>query len=185
MTNNRVASRYAKSLLGLAIEKGILDKVYQDMLLFKEVCRSNRDFVLMLKNPIVSHTKKKTILDMIFQGKVTPSTMAIFDIITRKNRESYLPAIAESFERQYRQHKGIEKAVVVTATELTPELRAQFTKQAVKITNKTIELEEEIDPTIIGGYIMILGDRRIDNSVKAKLQEMSYEFTEKSYTKAY
>lgn len=185
MANTRVASRYAKSLLRLAIEREILDDVYRDMVLFKDVCNENHDFVLMLRNPIISHDKKKAILYDIFEKKVTPSTLAIFDIITRKNREGFLPAIAESFEIQYRQHKGIEKAVIITATEITPDLRKQFSQEAMRLTNKTIELEEQIDKSIIGGYILVFGDRQIDNSVKTKLQEMSYDFSETSYIKAY
>jgi len=185
MLNTRVASRYAKSLLSLAIERKIVDDVYQDMVLFKEVCKSNREFVLMLKNPIISHDKKKAVLYDIFEKKVTASTLAIFDIITRKNREGYLPAIAESFEIQYRQHKGIEKAIIITATAITPDLHKQFSQQASNMTNKTIELEEKIDPTIIGGYILIIGDRKMDNSVRAKLKDMSYDFSETSYIKAY
>jgi len=185
MANTRVASRYAKSLLGLAIEKNILDEVYQDMVLFKEISQKNHDFVLMLRNPIISHDKKKAILFNVFQGRVTDSTLAIFDIITRKNREAYLPAIAESFEIQYRQQKGIEKATVITATSLTPELRDQISKFATRRTNKTIELEEKVDPSIIGGYIIVIGDQQIDNSVRTKLRDMSYEFSETSYIKAY
>lgn len=185
MVNTRVASRYAKSLLRLAIEREILDEVYQDMVLFKEVCHNNRDFVLMLRNPIISHDKKRAVLYEIFENKVTPSTLAIFDIITRKNREGYLPDIAESFEIQYRQDQGIEKAVVITATEITPDLRKKFTQEASRISGKTIELEEEVDPSIIGGYILLVGDRQVDSSVRAKLKEMSYDFSETSYIKAY
>lgn len=185
MVNTRVASRYAKSLLQLAIERNIVDQVYQDMVFFREICELNRDFVLMLRNPIISHDKKKAVLYSIFEKKVTPSTLAIFDIITRKNREKYLPAIAESFMIQYRQHKGIEKAILTTAVQITPEQRSKFSKEASRMTGKTIELEERIDPSIIGGYILQIGDQQIDNSVEAKLKEMSYDFSETSYIKAY
>lgn len=185
MANTRVASRYAKSLLQLAVEKNILDEVYQDMVLFQEVSRSNHDFVLMLRNPIISHDKKKAVLYKIFQDHVNVSTLTIFDIITRKNREAYLPAIAESFKIQYRQHKGIEKATIITATTLTAELRDQMSAYAKRLTQKSIELEEKIDTSIIGGYIIVIGDQQIDNSVRTKLRDMSYEFSETSYIKAY
>jgi F-type H+-transporting ATPase subunit delta len=185
MVNTRVASRYAKSLLNLSIERGVLDDVYKDMALFKEVCRMNRDFVLMLRNPIITHDKKKAVLYALFKDKVTPSTLAIFDIITRKNRESYLPGIAESFEIQYRQHKGIEKALLITSTPLTPAMRKQFSDMIAKRTGKEIELEEKVDPSIIGGYVLKMGDLQMDNSVIAKLKAMSYDFTDESYIKAY
>jgi len=185
MASTRVAARYAKSLLQLAVEKNILDEVFQDMKLFKDISQDNRDFLLMLRNPIISHDKKKTILYRIFENRVNAATLTMFDIITRKNREAFLPAIAESFEIQYMQQKGIEKAAVITATPLTPESKKQISDYASRITQKTIELKEEIDPSIIGGYIIIIGDQQIDNSVKTKLQDMSYEFSETSYIKAY
>ena len=185
MTDNRVANRYAKSLIELAIEKGVVEKVHKDMLMFSELCQSNRDFLLMLKNPIINHGKKRKILYKLFEGKVDPSTLAIFDIITRKNRELYLPAIAEEFVNQYRTYKGIEKAVVTTPFPLTDKLRAEFKKMVAERTGKLVELVEKVDPELIGGFVLKIGDRLMDNSVQYKLKSLSYEFDDDSYTKAY
>lgn len=185
MTDNRVANRYAKSLIELAIEKGVVEQVHHDMLIFSELCRTNRDFLLMLKNPIISHTKKRKILYQIFEGKVDASTLAIFDIITRKNRELYLPAIAEEFVAQYRTYKGIEKATVTTPFPLTETLRARFKTLVAEQTGKTVELAEKVDPELIGGFVLKIGDRLMDNSVRHKLKTLSYEFDDDSYVKAY
>lgn len=185
MTDNRVANRYAKSLIELAIEKGVVEKVHNDMLMFSKLCHTNRDFLLMLKNPIINHNKKKTILYKLFEGKVAPSTLAIFDIITRKNREAYLPAIAEEFVNQYRIHKGIEKAVVTTPFPLTNQLRATFKKMVAERTGKSVELVEKVDETLIGGFVLKIGDLLMDNSVQHKLKSLSYEFDDDSYVKAY
>ena len=185
MTDHRVATRYAKSLIELAIEKGVVEKVHNDMLMFSKLCQSNRDFVLMLKNPIISHTKKLKILYKLFEGKVDPSTLAIFDIITRKNRELFLPAIAEEFANQYRTYKGIEKAVVTTPFPLTDALRARFKQLIAEQTGKSVELVEKIDKELIGGFVLKIGDRLMDNSVQYKLKSLSYEFDDDSYIKAY
>lgn len=185
MVNSRVASRYAKSLLDLAVEKGILKEVYKDMLLFRDTCRANRNLVLMLRNPIIGHDKKKAVLYALFKDKFHPATLTLFDIITRKNRESYLPAIAESFEIQYRQHQGIVKAIVITPVALTEALRKQFIALVAKQTGKEIELEEKIDPAIIGGYVLKIGDQQIDNSVRAKLKTLSYEFSDNTFVKSF
>ncbi|MEK6479112.1 ATP synthase F1 subunit delta [Catalinimonas sp. 4WD22] len=184
MVNTRVASRYAKSLLDLAVEKKVLKDVYQDMVFFLETCKSNRDFVLMLRNPIIGHEKKKMVLYALFKNKFNPATLALFDIITRKNRESYLPAIAESFEIQYRQHQGIVKANVTTPMPLNDVLRKKFIDMVASQTGKKIELEEKVDPSIIGGYVLKIGDQQIDNSVKAKLKTLSYDFSDDSYVKS-
>lgn len=185
MVNSRVASRYAKSLLDLAVEKGILKEVFKDMVLFGKTCKANRSLVLMLRNPIIHHDKKKAVLYALFKDKFHPATLTLFDIITRKNRENYLPAIAESFEIQYRQHQGIAKAIVITSVPLTEVLRKQFIELVAKQTGKEIDLVEKIDPSIIGGYVLKIGDQQMDNSVKAKLKTLSYEFSDDSFVKSF
>ena len=78
----------------------------------------------MLKNPIIKHDKKREILEKIFEGKVHPLTMSIFDILTHKNREPLLPGIAKEFHTAYNIYKGIGKAYITTAVPLDAELRA-------------------------------------------------------------
>ncbi len=185
MTDARVASRYAKSLLDLALEKGVLDEVYKDMVLFSTICQQNRDFVLMLKNPIINHHKKKTILYSLFKGKVNPATMSIFDVITRKNREAFLPAIATEFAEMYRKEKGIDKVTVITTFPLTEELRQRFKKTIAEKTGRKVDLTEKVDPSLIGGFILKIGDKQMDNSVKSKLKSLMYEFADDSYVKTF
>lgn len=176
MSQQTVAFRYAKSLLGLAIEKGVEAKVYEDMKLFNQVCDENHQFFLLLKSPIVSHYHKLTILREIFNGKVDPSTMAIFEIITQKNREAVLPLIAEDYLVQYELHKGIQKAYVTTATPLTEAQKAEFQKIVAENTGKTVEVVEKIDADLIGGYVLQVNDRQIDTSVKARLNQLKMKF---------
>ncbi|MFP4092813.1 MAG: ATP synthase F1 subunit delta [Cyclobacteriaceae bacterium] len=184
MANSRVAARYAKSLLDLANERNMLDEVYKDMLYFQQVSKQNRDLLLMLRNPIINHDKKKAVLYAIFQGKVTASTLAVFDIITRKNREKVLPELAESFVIQYRQYKGIDKATVTTPFPLTDSMRAEFMRMITTKTGRKVDLEEKVDPELIGGFVLKIGDQQMDNSVKGKLSALRYEFSDESYTKA-
>lgn len=184
MANSRVATRYAKSLLDLAKERNMLDEVYQDMLYFQQVSKENRDLLLMLRNPIINHSKKKAVLYAIFQDKVTPSTLAVFDIITRKNREKVLPELAESFVIQYRQYKEIDKATVTTPFPLTDSMRADFIRMITEKTGRKVDLEEKVNPELIGGFVLKIGDQQMDNSVKGKLSALRYEFADESYTKA-
>src|SRR3954470_10808951 len=114
MADIRVASRYVTSLIGLATEQGVLEQVHQDMQLFAKVCQENRPFCLMLKNPLIRHDKKSAILHQLFNGKVNALTLAIFDIITKKNRETLLPDIATEFHNAYNIIKDISKASITT-----------------------------------------------------------------------
>ena len=186
MVDSRAASRYAKSLLGLAIEQNVLDQVQQDMLLFSKVCDENKAFILMLRNPIIKHDKKRDILEAVFKGKVHPLTIAILDIITRKNREPILPAIAKEFQLQFNEVKGIGKAVVTTATALDSKLRAEIEKIVKDLSHKSkIDLVEKVDTSLIGGFILNVGDRQIDASIKSKLKSLKVEFSQNPYIKEF
>lgn len=185
MSEGRVAARYAKSLLELAAEKKALEEVNNDMLLFTKVCEQNRDFVLLMKNPIVRHDKKRAVLKAVF-SKAHKLTAAIFDIITRKNRESYLPAIAKEFHHQYNVLKKIEEAKVTTAVPLDAKLKKEMEALVAKISKfDKVELTEEVDPDVIGGFVLTVGDQQIDDSIQTKLKVLNHKFSHNPYVKEF
>ncbi len=186
MVESRATSRYVKSLLGLAVEKNVLEAVHNDMLLFSRVCDENRAFELMLKNPIIRHDKKREILEKLFEGKVNPLTLAIFDILTRKNREPLLPGIAKEFHTAYNIYQGIGKAFITTAIPLDSQLRTEFENIVKRISEKDrVELTEKIDKEMIGGFVLNVGDRQIDASIKNKLQALKVKFSHNPYIKEF
>ena len=186
MADSRAALRYVKSLLSLAVEKGVLEDVHKDMLLFSEVCASSRDFAMMLRNPIIKHDKKRDILEKIFKKKVNALTMAICDIITRQNREPILPAIATEFHNAYNEYKDIGKATVITAVPVDAKLRATIETIAKSLSDhKSVELIEKVDPEMIGGFVLNVGDRQVDASIKNKLKALKVKFSENPYIKEY
>lgn len=186
MSDFRAASRYSKSLLGLANERGVLKDVHADMLMFTDVCDQNRDFGLMLKNPVIKHDKKRSILEAIFKNKVNDLTLSFFDIITRKNRESILPAIAKEFHYQFNTFKSIEIAKVTTAIPLSEELRSQIISLVKDVSDlKDVELLEEIDKDIIGGFVLKIADRQIDDSLKSKIKALELKFSQNPYIKEF
>ncbi|NOT75467.1 MAG: ATP synthase F1 subunit delta [Cyclobacteriaceae bacterium] len=186
MADLRVASRYVKSLLGLAVEKGAVEAVHQDMLLFSKICAENRDFTVMLRSPVIRHEKKRAVLDKIFSGKVNPLTMAIIDILTKKNREPLLPAIAAEFHNAYNEYKGIGKAYITTTIPMDQELRAKIETIVKKLSaQKQVEIHEKVDKDLIGGFILNVGDRQIDASIRSKLKSLKMKFTENFYVKEF
>ena len=186
MSEYRAASRYAKSLLELAEEKGVLEEVHKDMRDLHKLCEDSRDFVLMLKNPVIKSDKKQAVLEKIFKGKVNEMTIAIFEIIARKNRASIIPAIAIEFHHQYNLVKGIAEAKVTTAIPLGEDLRDQIKDLVRKISaKKEVELTEVVDNNIIGGYILKVGDRQIDDSLKSKLKALELRFSQNPYIKEF
>lgn len=175
-SESSVAFRYAKSLIDLAKEKGLTEEVHNDMQFFRRTLAENRQLLLLFKNPIVRKEKKYAVLKAIFANRVNPMSMAIFEIITRKHREDIIDAIADEFIRLYNDLKGIQKAQVITTMPLTEELRRQFAAMVAKSTGKTVQLEEKIDPKLIGGYVLRIGDTQVDASIRNQLNEIRLEF---------
>ena len=184
MADSRAASRYVKSLLGLAVERNVLEEVHRDMLLFSNAVSNNRAFELLLQNPVIKHDKKLQILKKIFDGKVHSLTMAFFDIITRKNRESILATVAREFHNAYNEFKGIGKASVTTAVPLDAKLRAEMEDLVRRYSDKKqIELIEKVDPDLIGGFVLDVGHRQVDASIRSKIKTLKLKFSQNPYIK--
>lgn len=176
MSITRIAIRYAKPLLELAEDKGSLEAVRADMQGFTELCKANRDFVAMLKSPIIPNLKKAQILKSIFDKKVDALTALFFDIVARKNREQYLPEIAKEFIVLYNQKMGYQEATVTTAIAIDASERKTFEKLVADISGKKPLLSEKVNPELIGGYLLSLGDRQIDESISGQLKDLKLKF---------
>lgn len=184
MADSRATSRYVKSLLDLAIERKVVEEVHRDMRLFSETLSKSRALELLLQNPVIKHDKKLDILKGIFGGKVHGLTMAFFEIITRKNREAILASVAREFHNAYNDYKGIGKATVTTATAMDTKMRAEFEQLVRRYSDKKqIELVEIVDPELIGGFILNVGDRQVDASIKTKLKTLHVNFNQNPYIK--
>ncbi len=183
---SKVASRYVKSLIELAIEQNALEPVHADMQLFAKVCEENRAFTMMLRNPIISHFKKREILTALFGKRTHSLTSAIFDIITRKNRESLLPELAKEFHLAYNKFKGIERASITTVFPLDDSNRKEVTKMISKIGGKNqVELLESTEENIIGGFLLTIEDRQVDATIKSKLKALQLKFSKNPYIKEF
>lgn len=177
MPSHRAASRYAKSLIELAQEQKILDEVYEDMRLFSAVLDKNRIFAAMLKNPIIVHFKKIKVLHALFDNRMNKLTLAAFDLITKKNRENILAEIAIEYQIQYNILKGLQEAEVTTTIKLDAALRKKFSELVSQISGKEAKLKEIVNEDIVGGFVLNVGDRRLDQSIKTQLSNIKRELT--------
>ena len=176
MSNLRIAHRYAKPLMELAEEKKVRDKVNDDMIGFVNLCEESREFLLMLRSPIIPHLKKAEILNKIFKGKSNKLTLSAFDIIARKNRENLLPEIAAEFVTQYKVKMGLQDAVVTTTFPIDAKMRKSFEGIVNDLTGSKAVLTEEVNPDIIGGFVLRMGDKQLDQSVSSDLKEIKLKF---------
>jgi F-type H+-transporting ATPase subunit delta len=176
-----VASRYAKSLIDLAIEKGQLESVYTDMLQVKSVCSHSKDFILFLNSPIIKSDKKISTINAVFgDTKFNAITSGFLAIVAAKRRESIIPEMASSFVEQYKLHKNILTAVVTSAHGLDSAAKQKALDLVKSQLKGEVELIEKIDPNVIGGFILKIGDKQIDKSVSRQLTNLKKELTNKA-----
>jgi F-type H+-transporting ATPase subunit delta len=177
MSNPRLATRYAKSLIDLSIEKDQLEKVFADMQWLQEVCKSNRDFVSVLRSPIIKSDKKEKIIDAVTEGNIGELTLAFTKLLIRKNRESNLPEIISSFVAQYKNYKKIYSVKLITATAISDDLKNAIVKQIQSVSEmQNIELETAVKPELIGGFVLQAGDKLVDASIAYDLKEIARQF---------
>lgn len=176
MSEIQVASRYAKSLIDLAGEQNAVESIRKDIELFLETCRENPQLQAILKNPIISLDKKANILDGLFVGKVHEMILSFFKIVIRKGRSEILFATAKEFISQYNILKNVVKATVTSASPLSQENIKQIEDVVKQSTKGEVILTSIVDPKLIGGFILKVGDKQFDTSISSKLNKLKKEF---------
>lgn len=186
MGSFRIASRYSKSLLQLAQEKGVLDAVFADIKGIDMIFENSRDLKLLFKSPIITTDKKLTIVKKLFEGKIAGLLYQFMVLMIKKGRESHLHEITESFITQYNEMQGITPVKLITAVKLDSGLvETMVTSLKAKEFLKEVELHEEIEEELIGGFILQYGDKMIDQSVRRRLNELFTIIEDDSYIKRY
>ena len=177
MPNPRLATRYAKSLIDLAIEKGELEKVFADMQWLNGVCKSNRDFVNLLRSPIIKGDTKKKILEAVTAGNISEITAAFNRLLITKGRESNLPEISAAFINAYKEKKNIQTIRLTTVSPVSDAVKNAILEQVKKSGNfQNVELEESIDDSLIGGFVLQVGDKLVDASISYDLKTIAKQF---------
>jgi len=186
MGSHRIASRYAKSLIQLAQEKGKLDEVFNDMKSIDRTFENSRDLKLMFKSPIINSDKKLNIVQKLFEGKITELLYKFLTLMIKKGREAHFHEMAESFIEQYNALKNITPVTITSAVKLDAGL-IQNMVASLKKKEKLgeVELKEVIDESIIGGFILQYGDKMIDSSVSRSLSGFRNIVDDDSYIKKY
>jgi F-type H+-transporting ATPase subunit delta len=181
MQNPRLAARYAKSLLDLAVEQNQLDAVYADMKWLQQVNKSNPDFVNMLRSPIISSDKKDKIIDAIIGSSVSKITMLFTNLLTQKTRESNLPEIVTAFIEQYNKLKNIQTVKLTTATPVSEELKNSIVAKVRSAVSTAVEIETSVKEELIGGFKLEVAGTLIDASIQRDLNDIKKQFLNNEY----
>ena len=177
MKNSRATTRYAKAFYQFSVEEKVLKEAYNDMTSLKELCEINKDFLMLLKTPIVNTERKIEILKKIFTGKLNKATLSFICSVANSKRESLLSAIAIKFISFYKKHNNISTATVVTAASLSKETKREIIMLIERTNNTNVEIEEVVNEEIIGGVIINMGDKQIDASISNKIKKIRKQFT--------
>jgi F-type H+-transporting ATPase subunit delta len=177
MPNPRLAARYAKSLIGLAGERDQLETVYNDMLYMQALCKQSRDFVVLLRSPVIKPDKKEAIVAAVTKGKISELTAAFNRLLIHKGRESYMPEVIVAFIEQYKVLKGIHTIRLTTAGPVSEDVKKQIISRIQSQTNMSnIDLETAINEDLIGGFVLEIGDQLVDASIAYDLNKIKTQF---------
>jgi len=172
----QVASRYASALVEEAQRQGVLEDIYKDVKALEQAVESSRDLKLMLKSPIVSSGIKKASLNQIFGNHVSDLTINFLKLLVKKNREAYLVNIIPAFFDEYNSLKNIQEVYVISAHPLSEELEKQIIKNVQgQLGDVTLKIHKSIDPELLGGFVVKVGDKVFDTSLHHKLNALKRE----------
>ena len=174
MSERRAAYRYAKALMDLATEQKKVQEVHDDMRLIQDTIEENNNLSDVLQSPILTAEAKKNALQALF-SKADALTGEFFNLLSTNKRVGILAKIAEQYIVLYDQLQGQDIASVTTAVPLDKNLESKILKQLKKITGKDVVIENHVDPDLIGGFILRLGDLEYNSSIASKLGNLKRE----------
>ncbi len=183
MNNPRLAGRYAKSLIDLATEQKQVDAVYADMKWLHKICKSNPDFVNMLRSPVIKPAAKGNIIESITKERVSALSSAFIQLLVRKNREPNLPEIATNYIDQFNTLRNIHKVKITTAEPITEALKDAIMANvtATAKVGQTFEIETQVNNELIGGFLLETSGTLVDASILRDLKDIQKQFNNNDY----
>ena len=185
MNSTIISSRYARSLMDLAIEQNSLEKIGSDMSLIKKVCGENMILNAIMRNPNINIGSKKGIVRDLFAKEVNKLTLDFIILLIEKRRIVYLKEIASEFKNLYNIQKGIKVATIYVARNIENNAKDRIIHLLEKEFSCKIELIEKIDTSVIGGFKIVIDDKIYDASISKQLQQLKKSFAKNLYEKGF
>ncbi len=180
MKHSRAAIRYAKAVLSLSLDLKNADSINDDMQLIASTIEGSKELQVMLSSPVIKTKLKKTTLLAVFKN-LNKTSISLIDQLIDNKRLPILSQIASQYILIYDLHKGAQIATVTTAVPLTNALEEKVLAKVKEIVGKKVKLENVIDPAIIGGFILRVGDKQFDASISGKINNLRREFEHNLY----
>jgi len=172
MNQSKISVRYAKALFQLAIEKNMLEDVRKDVVLIFQSLKEYEQFRLYLKSPVVKPSQKFNLMKEIFKNSVTEISLNFLGLLIQNKRENHLEDISRQFLDVYSKYKGIKSALITTAVPLDESIRLKLYQLLTSVYKTEIDLVTHQDSSILGGFILKIGDEQYDASIANGLRRM-------------
>jgi F-type H+-transporting ATPase subunit delta len=185
MNEAKIAGRYAKALFDLTLELDLVEKVKADAIQIHELCVASRDFITMLRSPVIRADKKSLVIKEIFKQHIQEITLNFILIITRNRRERMIPEIFLQFIELYKIYKNIITVEITTAYQMDESIRTKILTLLEKRANAEVDLKEKIDEEIIGGFVLSYEDKQYDASILRQIKNLRREFDINLYVKGF
>jgi F-type H+-transporting ATPase subunit delta len=176
MSNTRAAIRYAKAILEIASSKNVANEVSNDMFLIASTIKENAELDTFIQNPTIKVEVKQNALLEVF-AQTNAVTKSLFQLLFENKRFEILEAIALEYKKLSDVSNGIEVAKVTTAIAMDSALEAMVLAKIATLSDKKVTIENTIDPAIIGGFILRIGDKQYNASVANRLQVLKRELS--------
>jgi len=181
MNNLAVAKRYGQALLDLASEKNTLDQIEKELIYVLNVIKENHDLKRVIEHQLINTEVKQEIFRQVYSKDISPTSMNFLLLILQKRREMALKQIINQFFNLADEARGIAKAQVLSAVQLSSAQLEKLCESLGKATGKRIILEPTIDEKLIGGLVVKIGDKIIDGSTSTKLKMLGKHLQNTSF----
>ena len=176
MASTRAAIRYAKAILEIADSKNVASGVSADMTLIASTIKGNLELSSFIQNPLIITAVKKNVIVEVF-ASVNEVTKSLFHLLMENKRFEILEAIALEYNKLFDIKNGIQVAKVTMAIPMDAALEAKVLAKIATFSDKKITIENTVDPSIIGGFILRIGDKQYNASVANRLQVLKRELS--------
>ncbi|MGE5701116.1 MAG: F0F1 ATP synthase subunit delta [Clostridia bacterium] len=170
-----VAKRYARALFEVAKERGLIDQIETETKSIVAAVNENTELSKILTHKQIAPESKKQLVSDLFGKNVAVETLNFLNLLIENDRESALADIVASYVVIANGERGIADAIVTTAKPLNDEEQAVLASEFGKKVNKTLRVQTVVDPTILGGVVVRIGDRLYDGSIKRKLEQFAHQ----------
>ena len=169
-----VSKVYGDALFSLALEENKLDEVWEEVKLLSSALQENKEFTNMMTHPDMTQEKGLALLEEAFGGKLSDVMMGFFQVLVKKGRFSEILSVLDYFQKEAKEYKKIGVVYVTSPTGLTEEQQSSIVERLTQISGyQSLEMNYVVDPGLLGGIRIRIGDRVVDNSIQTKLEEMT------------